>query len=203
MKFTVPNQLTLIRVALTPVFAYYFLQSDAKSTLIATIIFFLASFTDWYDGYIARRFNLITRWGQYMDPLADKILISTALVCFAVEDLVFWWIVITIIFRDTLITFLRSFALTIGKPIITSMFAKWKTFLQMFVTFAILVYINFPKLPSIHLSEVDNSWFLWTTILFLAVVLLTLVSGIHYMIVNREHLSALWRLLFKKLERDE
>ncbi len=203
MKFTVPNQLTIIRIALTPVFAYYLLQPDAKSILIATILFFVASFTDWYDGYIARRFNLITRWGQFMDPLADKILISTALVCFAVKGLVFWWIIIVILFRDTVITFLRSFALSIGKPIITSVFAKWKTFLQMFVTFAILVYINFPNLPSIRLAETENPWLLWTTILFLMVVLLTLISGIQYFIVNREHLSALWRRLFKQLERDE
>ena len=201
MKFTVPNQLTIIRIALTPVFAYYFLQPGADNTLIATILFFVASFTDWYDGYIARRFNLITRWGQFMDPLADKILISTALVCFAAKDLVFWWIIIVIVMRDAIITFLRSFALSIGKPIITSVFAKWKTFLQMFATFAILVYINFPKLPSIRLSDAENPWLLWTTILFLIIVLLTLISGIQYLVVNREHLSALWRRLSKQLER--
>ncbi|HGY54470.1 MAG TPA: CDP-diacylglycerol--glycerol-3-phosphate 3-phosphatidyltransferase [Caldithrix abyssi] len=203
MNFTIPNQLTLIRIALTPLFAFYFLQGKAESTLIATIIFFVASFTDWYDGYIARRFNLITRWGQFMDPLADKILISTVLVCFAIQDLVFWWMILVIVIRDAIVTFLRSFALSIGKPIITSVLAKWKTFLQMFATFAILVYINFPQLPSIHLADAENPWLLWTTLLFSVVVLLTTISGIQYLIVNREHLVALWQRLFKELERDD
>ena len=117
---TIPNQLTIIRMILTPVFVYLFIIDDPVYKLAASIVFFVAAFTDWYDGYFARRFQSITRWGQFMDPLADKILVSSALFVFAYLEYVFWWMIIIIISRDALITFLRSFALRIGKPIITS-----------------------------------------------------------------------------------
>ena len=148
MELNIPNQLTILRILLTPVFVLLFVNESPDLKLYATIIFLIASFTDWYDGYIARRFNMVSRWGQYMDPLADKILVSSALFVFAYTDYVYWWMIIIIVFRDVVITFLRSFALSIGRPIITSNLAKWKTFTQMGFIFAILLYINIStKLP--------------------------------------------------------
>lgn len=160
---------------------------------MASIVFFIAAFTDWYDGYYARRFQSVTRWGQFMDPLADKILVSSALLVFAFMHYIYWWMVIIIITRDAIITYLRSFALHIGKPIITSNVAKWKTFIQMGFVLGFLIYINIPGLPSVHLSDVKNPWLLWTTITLLVVVCLTLYSGTHYLIVNRSHLFELVR----------
>lgn len=197
MIFNIPNQLTLFRILLTPVFVYLFIQDNQNLKLIASIIFFLAAFTDWYDGYFARRFQSVTRWGQFMDPLADKILVSSALVVFGYLNYVFWWMVIIILLRDGIITFLRSYALVIGKPIITSAVAKWKTFLQMGFVFAFLIYINIPNLPNITLDAVEQPWFLWTTITLALVVILTMISGVHYLIVNRSHIVELARNFVK------
>lgn len=193
MKFNIPNQLTIFRIILTPVFVVLFIETDPSYQLMASIVFFIAAFTDWYDGYYARRFQSVTRWGQFMDPLADKILVSSALLVFAFMHYIYWWMVIIIITRDAIITYLRSFALHIGKPIITSNVAKWKTFIQMGFVLGFLIYINIPGLPSVHLSDVKNPWLLWTTITLLVVVCLTLYSGTHYLIVNRSHLFELVR----------
>jgi CDP-diacylglycerol--glycerol-3-phosphate 3-phosphatidyltransferase len=203
MQLTIPNQLTILRIFLTPVFVWFILKEELLYTHIATIIFFFASFTDWYDGYFARRYNLVSRWGQFMDPLADKILVSAALFVFAHQNYAKWWMVILVVFRDFLITFLRSFALSIGKPIITSTFAKWKTFTQMGFIFSLMIYVNFPQLPEVRLNIVNNPWGQWTTITFSVVVLLTILSGVHYITVNLTHIIELWRrvialLSFKK-----
>lgn len=196
MKLTVPNQLTIIRIILTPVFIFYMLKNDQSSLLIASIVFFVASLTDWYDGYIARRFHQTSRWGQFMDPLADKILVSSALAVFAWLDYIYWWMVILVIIRDLLITLLRSFAIYIGKPIITSVLAKWKTFLQMGFVFALIIYLNIPGLPELKLSLQEQPYFIWTTISFSVVVILTTLSGIIYLIVNRSHWIELFRRAF-------
>lgn len=193
MKFNIPNQLTIIRIILTPFFIFLFIEDAPVYKLAAAIIFFVAAFTDWYDGYFARRFQSVTRWGQFMDPLADKILISSALFVFAYSDYVYWWMIIIIIARDALVTYLRSFALHIGKPIITSVVAKWKTFLQMSFVFAVLIYINIPGLPSVNFNDVAYPWRLWTTWTLAIVTGLTIFSGIHYLIVNRSHLIELGR----------
>ena len=142
MKLTIPNQLTILRILLTPVFLYLFIQESVGQQLAGTIVFFVASFTDWYDGYIARKLNIVSRWGQFMDPLADKILISAAFFVLAYLKVLFWWMVWIIVIRDFLITFLRIFALNMGKSVVTSTFAKWKTFSQMGVLFFVLLYIN-------------------------------------------------------------
>jgi len=189
------NILTVSRIIITPVFAYFFLQSELSSKVGAVVLFFMASITDWYDGYWARRRNVITRFGQFLDPVADKILVSTALALFAWLDYVYLWMIIVIIARDALITTLRMFALYRGKVIITSVFAKWKTFVQMIFVFLLLIYICIPGLPDITLHYTYKDYFLWTTILALVVVLLTIASGIHYLIYNRSHLIELFRRL--------
>ncbi len=197
MKFTIPNQLTIIRIVLTPVFIVLMLQPDPSHRFWALIVYVFASLTDWYDGYIARRFNWTSRWGQFMDPLADKLLVSSALVMFAYLGYIYWWMVWTILIRDFIITGLRIFALYIGKSIITSIIAKWKTFLQMIFTFVLLLYMNIPGLPQIKLIAVDRPWLQWTTIGLALVVILTLISGIHYLIVNRSHVAELFRRLWQ------
>ncbi len=143
MKLTVPNQLTILRIALTPVFLYYFLQGTPRGQLISTVIFAIASLTDWYDGWYARRFGVITQWGQFMDPLADKLLVSSALVVFATMHYIKGWMVAIIVFRDVMVTIIRSYALWRGKPIVTHIVAKWKTFLQMVTIAMILIYVNY------------------------------------------------------------
>jgi CDP-diacylglycerol--glycerol-3-phosphate 3-phosphatidyltransferase len=193
MKLTVPNQLTILRILLTPVFLYFYLQSDPGQKIIGTVIFFIAAATDWYDGYVARRFNIITRWGQFMDPLADKILISAALIVFAYSGFLYWWMVWIIVLRDFLITFLRMYALHHGKSIVTSQAAKWKTTLQMTAVSVLLLYSNFDIDLVSHPPPYTN----WISITFVAVTLLTAFTGFQYLVENRSHVFEIWRRTFK------
>ena len=197
MKLTVPNQLTILRIILTPIFLYFFLQNTMEYKLIGTIIFMFAAATDWYDGYVARKFNVITRWGQFMDPLADKILISAALCVFAYLGYIYWWMVIVIVVRDFFITFLRLFALHLGKSIVTSYFAKWKTMVQMTAVIVLIIYLNFPNADIYQLDSLPPSYTHWTSLTFLVVTVLTFATGIQYLIENRGHLVELVRRALK------
>ena len=201
MKLTIPNQLTILRILLTPVFLYFFLQDTPEYKLIGTIIFIFAAATDWYDGYVARRFNIITRWGQFMDPLADKILISSALGAFAYLGYLHWWMVIVIVIRDFIITFLRMFALHLGKSIVTSNLAKWKTSIQMTAVFALILYLNFPSADIYQINPLPPSYSHWTTIVFLLVTLLTAYTGFQYLIENRTHMYELFHRTRKIFHR--
>jgi CDP-diacylglycerol--glycerol-3-phosphate 3-phosphatidyltransferase len=189
MKWTLPNQLTILRIILTPVFIYYMPREAMQDKLIGTIIFLVAAATDWYDGYIARRFHLITRWGQFMDPLADKILISSAFCIFAYLGYLYWWMVVVIIIRDFLITFLRIFALQVGKSIVTSYMAKVKTFTEMTAVLLLLFYMNLPTAEIYHLMSYPPPYSHWISLLFLALTLLTVFTGIQYLIENRAHVQ--------------
>ena len=197
MSFAIPNTLTISRILLTPFFAYYFMQEIPEDKLVATIIFFIAAFTDWLDGYLARKLGYSTRVGQFLDPVADKILVSTALAVLAYTNYIYLWMVLIIIIRDVLLTALRIYAMQHGKVIITSSFAKWKTFFQMGYLFVILIYLNFPGLPDIKLLYSVKDYLMWSTISAAFVTLLTIASGIHYIYYNRSHIIEIFRRLTK------
>ena len=197
MRWTIPNQLTLLRIVLTPIFLYLFLQENSNEQLSASIVFSIAALTDWYDGWYARKFGVITRLGQFMDPLADKILVTSALIAFAVLDYVFSWMVWIIVVRDTIITANRIFALHIGKPIITNVMAKWKTAAQMLTIFMILIFINWHNQAYRNVQSYTAQYFDVIGISMLIVTLLTVLSGIIYIFENRELLSNIFRRLFR------
>jgi len=201
MKLTVPNQLTILRIFLTPLYLYFFLQDSFVAIRIGTFIYVCAAATDWYDGYIARRLNIVSRWGQFMDPLADKILISSALIAFAYLGYVYWWMVIIIVFRDFLITFLRMYALHRGKSIVTSYLAKWKTFIQMLAVFILLIYLNFPSAELYSLKKYPPGYSHWISIVYLSVTALTIISGIQYLIENRAHVVEIFKRTIKLIYR--
>jgi len=197
MLLKIPTLLTLSRIILTPVFIFYFLQESQSAKITATIIYFVASFTDWLDGYTARKLSHTTRLGQFLDPIADKVLVSSALFVFAYEDYLYFWMVIIIVVRDVLITALRMYALQHGKVIITSSFAKIKTFIQMGFVLILILYLTFPMLPNIKLSFTWTDWLMWPTILGAIVTILTAASGVHYVFYNRTHINE----IFKRLTR--
>ncbi len=201
MKLTIPNQLTILRIILTPLFLFLFTNQDTNYQLAGAIIFLIASATDWYDGYIARKLNIVTRWGQFMDPLADKILISSAFFAFAYLQMVLWWMVWIIVIRDFLITFLRIFALNTGKSVVTSTFAKWKTFSQMIVILVLLIYTNLINYNIVPLLENPPSYFNWISILMLVVIFITGFSGIQYIVENRSHLYEIYRRFLRIFNR--
>ncbi|RME91137.1 MAG: CDP-diacylglycerol--glycerol-3-phosphate 3-phosphatidyltransferase [Candidatus Hydrogenedentota bacterium] len=138
--WNIPNALTVFRVILIPAFIYFLLQPDSNSRLLALFLFILASITDFFDGYLARKWNQESAFGRFLDPLADKALVISAIVLFVVLDpQIPAWMVIVIVARDILITLLRWLAIRKGMEVKTSKFGKLKTAFQMFSIVLILV----------------------------------------------------------------
>jgi len=185
-----PNQLTTLRIILTPVFLFLFISGDPYLIRISFLVFIAAAITDWYDGWLARKFNYITNWGKFMDPLADKILTSTAFFAFVFLGILPLWMVIIIAVRDFLITFLRIYADYKKINFSTSRLAKVKTFIQLvFLYYLLFFYVlrtfetieqNYSNLFDILFNE---HLIYWTMFI---VTLITLFSGIKYIAANRK-----------------
>jgi CDP-diacylglycerol--glycerol-3-phosphate 3-phosphatidyltransferase len=186
---TPPNQLTLLRILLTPVFVGLVLSDDPVQRWWSIPTFVVAMLTDWYDGYVARRWGFVTRWGSTLDPFADKILISSTLFCYVILGLVPAWTVWVIVIRDVLITALRSYMESKGKTFNTSKMAKSKTFLQFVVVHYILLsHVAATSLPAGH------AWRSWAERLIdrsfvdpmmIVTAVYTLVTGVLYLLSNR------------------
>ncbi len=163
---------------------------------ISLIVFLIAAITDWYDGWLARKFNYITEWGKFLDPLADKILTSTAFLGFVFVGILDLWMVILIIIRDLLITGLRSYAEYRKVAFTTSYTAKWKTFIQMaFLYYLLLVYTARTFDPLYKGNENIFTHLLNSEIIFwlmLAITVFTVYTGIIYIISNRSLIKKLF-----------
>ncbi|HCY77899.1 MAG TPA: CDP-diacylglycerol--glycerol-3-phosphate 3-phosphatidyltransferase [Ignavibacteriales bacterium] len=193
---TLPNQLTVLRIILTPVFLYLFLSESPILIQISLVVFLIAALTDWYDGWLARKFNYITDWGKFWDPLADKILTSTAFFGFVMVGLLPLWMVLLIIIRDLLITLLRIYAESRGYNFVTSYYAKWKTVLQMvFLYYLLLLYVglNTTELYTGNESlfnQLLNKELIYFTMLIITVI--TVHSGITYLLQNKHLIKKLF-----------
>jgi CDP-diacylglycerol--glycerol-3-phosphate 3-phosphatidyltransferase len=191
-----PNQLTVLRIILTPVFLVLFLADEPILKQISLVVFIIAAITDWYDGWLARKFNYITNWGKFLDPLADKILTSTAFLAFAFQGVLEMWMVIAIIVRDFLITGLRMYSDYKGGSMSTSLSAKWKTFIQMaFIYYLLLIYTLMTIKPLIdnykHIFDVlTNTAFIYYAMLIVTVI--TLYTGVSYLYTNRRLLGKMF-----------
>ena len=139
-----PNKLTLFRVILIPFFVFFLLAPyfEGYGNYIAVAIFIVASITDFLDGKIARKYHLVTNFGKFMDPLADKLLVSSALICLVDLNKIPAWIVIVIIAREFIISGFRLVAADNGVVIAASYWGKFKTAFQM-VTVIVLI-LNIP-----------------------------------------------------------
>lgn len=158
-------------------------------------VFFIAALTDWYDGWLARKFNYITSWGKFWDPLADKILTSAAFMGFAFLDILELWMVIIIILRDILITSFRAYAEYRQIPFTTSYYAKWKTFIQIaFLYYLLIVYVG-RQTESIYTGNENtfsillNENLIYYTMLIITVI--TFHSGVSYLYKNKNLLIRL------------
>jgi len=184
-----PNQLTVLRIILTPIFLILFLSGDSFLIQISSVVFIIAAITDWYDGWLARKFNYITEWGKFLDPLADKILTSTAFMGFVIVGILSLWMVVLIIARDLVITLLRIYADYRKINFTTSKSAQWKTFLQMFFLYYLLLiytlktfnglYIHYPNIW----SRLFDPTLIYSIMLF--ITLFTVLTGIAYLFANR------------------
>lgn len=139
IELNLPNQLTLLRVLLTPLFVALLLADSPTSKQMSLAVFLIAALTDWYDGWAARRMGAISRWGKFFDPLADKVLSSAALLSYASLGFVSAWMVWIVVVRDFFMTGLRIYAEVKDQPIVTSKGAQAKTFGEFVVIYYILL----------------------------------------------------------------
>ncbi len=183
INVTLPNQLSILRIVLSPLFLYLFLSDNLLYKKISVGVYLIATITDWYDGWHARKFGVVTKTGIFLDPLADKILTSCAFIGFFLIGMMPLWMVILIVIRDIVITVMRSYSEMNGKTLPTSYIAKVKTFVQMTYIFAILV-LFFWSISTNDLStRVDIGVFLLSEYNFyamLVVTLLTVYTGVTY-----------------------
>lgn len=168
-----PNKITIGRVLMIPLFLILYLSAIPYGDYIAGSIFLVASFTDFLDGYIARKQNLITNFGKFIDPLADKLLVVSALICFVGRGAIAPWIVIIIIAREFIISGFRLVAANAGIVIAASPWGKFKTVAQMIM--CILLIFNFNMLIFSILEQV----FIYASLL------LTIISLVDYIFKNR------------------
>jgi len=194
---TLPNQLTILRIILSPVFLFLFLSDVIWMKQVSVLVYIIAALSDWYDGWLARKFNYITSWGKFWDPLADKILTSAAFIGFAIVELIPVWMVLIIVGRDVIITLLRVFADMKNYIFTTSYYAKWKTLLQMVFLYYLLILFVAQYTPEINLEYNDLILTLLNKqlIYFIALVvtIITFHSGILYIIRN-------WKIISKLLK---
>lgn len=168
-----PNKLTMFRVILIPFFVVFLLVDiTSVDNWIALAIFIVASLTDMLDGMIARKYNLITNFGKFMDPLADKLLVCSALVCLVELERIPAWVVIIIIAREFIISGFRLIASDNGVVIAASYYGKFKT------TFQILMIC-------LMIADIEAISMLTMVVMWIAVIL-TVVSLIDYLVKNKD-----------------
>ena len=173
MPMNLPNKLTMMRIILIPFFVFFLLTSFVPgSKWIALILFCIASLTDLADGKIARKYNLVTNFGKFMDPLADKMLVSSAFICLVSLHRIPTWIVLVIIAREFIISGFRLVASDNGIVIAASYWGKFKTTFQMFAI--ILLIMNLGG-SMVHILE---------QILIYIALILTIVSLVDYLAKN-------------------
>ena len=173
-----PNKLTTFRVILIPFFVFFLISPffDGYGNYIALAIFIIASLTDMADGKIARKYNLVTNFGKFMDPLADKLLVCSALICLIALDKIPAWIVIVIISREFIISGFRLIAAENGIVIAANYWGKFKTVSQMIMIILLLIDLG-------GVFDILEQIFIWLSLA------LTVISLITYIWQNRSVLS--------------
>ena len=173
-----PNKLTVARMILVP-FLVLFMLTDLggeANRYIALAIFVVASVTDWFDGKLARKYNLVTNFGKFMDPLADKLLVCSAMICFIELEKLPAWFVIIIIGREFIISGFRLVASDNGIVIAASYWGKFKTVSQMALIIVLIM-------------DLGGVWNVVGTVLTWVALLLTIVSLIDYIAKNKQVLT--------------
>lgn len=178
-----PNQLSVLRIILAPIFLILFLSDDDYDRKLSLVIYLIATITDWYDGIHARKFGLVSNFGIFIDPLADKILTSLAFFGFYKLGFMPLWMVILIVVRDIVITLVRSYHEYKGHTLKTSFIAKTKTFIQMTYIFIVIILVcltSFDIDESIKKMINDFLDSDLNYILLLIITVITVYTGISY-----------------------
>lgn len=174
-----PNKLTMFRVILIPFFVFFLLAPffEGYGNYIAVGIFVVASLTDFLDGYLARKHNLVTNFGKFMDPLADKLLVCSALICLIELKLIPAWVVIIIIAREFIISGFRLIASDNGVVIAASYWGKFKTTFQ--ILMVIVLMLQIPHTAFYVIGQV----LIWISLA------LTIISLVDYIVKNKNVLK--------------
>jgi len=180
MKMNIANRITLLRVALVPVFALLYLtdwMQDPLKAWVCLVIFVAASLSDFVDGQLARRMHIVTDFGKFMDPLADKLLVSTALICLTGAGVIPAWVSVILIGREFVISGFRLIAAEKGVVIAAGIWGKAKTLVQMIALIMLLA-----PIPAV--------WFrVCAMVLLYASVALSLISVADYIVRNKSVLE--------------
>ena len=173
MQMNLPNKLTILRVLMIPFFVLFMLMdiTGAADKWIAVAIFIVASLTDFLDGYIARKYNLVSNFGKFMDPLADKLLVSAAMICRVEMGRLPAWVVILIISREFIISGFRLIASDNGIVIAASYWGKFKTVFQMAMIIVLICNLG-------GVFVVIENILIWVSLI------LTVVSLVDYIVKN-------------------
>jgi CDP-diacylglycerol--glycerol-3-phosphate 3-phosphatidyltransferase len=170
------NKLTVLRILLVPIFLVFIAFNTSLGTILATIVFVVASLTDKLDGYIARSRNQVTTFGKFMDPLADKLLVTSALVSLVGLQVIPGWVAMIIIAREFAVSGLRTLAASEGVVIAASNWGKAKTVIQIVAIIAGLVTLSYDS----SIIEII------TKISMVLAVIITIISGVDYFYKNRD-----------------
>ncbi len=184
-----PNKLTMLRMFLIPVFMlFFYVDTIPYNMMLALIIFVVASVTDWVDGYIARKYNLITDFGKFMDPVADKLLTMSAMIAFIDVIGIPSWAITIILGREFIVTAMRIIAAEKGIVIAADKLGKIKTVVQMLWIIYVLLVCAIAPYFSVTGSDIDIGSTLlgYGNIGLWASVILTVVSGCNYIIRNKK-----------------
>ncbi len=189
-----PNKLTVGRIILVPFFVVALLANFPLNNAVALIIFIAASLTDMFDGKIARKNGLVTDFGKFADPLADKILVLAALLCFVQLGICDCVAVIIVLFREFSVTSIRLIAASKGKVVAANMWGKAKTVSQMIAIIAVIAMQIVLELPEVGLNFINAAtfepiFFVVGEILIWISVVFTIISGVVYIIQNRQFIS--------------
>jgi len=185
-QVNLPNSITLGRLVLTAVFIAAVTVGGTQAYTVGLVAFVLATFSDWLDGYLARKMNLVTSLGKLMDPLADKILVASAFVFFSSVDLCPVWVTAVIIAREFLVTGLRQIAVEKGVVMAADRLGKWKTTFQL--TFGITCMVSLIAEGDFWGGLSDPGGVLFGAALWGSLIL-TVLSGANYMMQGKKLLQ--------------
>ena len=194
-----PNKLTVLRIAIVPLMIATLLIGFPHHYLVSGLLFGIAALTDFFDGRIARKRNLITDFGKFADPLADKILVISALVCFAELSITSSVVAIVVLFREFAVTSIRLVAASSGKVVAANMWGKAKTVSQIIaiaVTFALqyiaeLMTMSITPVSADVLSQCTLVFYIVSNVCLWISAALALISGIIYIKDNREFIKTI------------
>ncbi len=182
-----PNKLTLFRVILIPIYMFFYLYNAIWASIAALFVFILASWTDRLDGHLARKYNQVTTFGKLMDPLADKILIMSAFICFVEKGVPYVnaAVVMIILARELIVTGIRLIAMGENAVIAASIWGKAKTVSQFVLCIAVMIFeitVNF-------IPEFTVIFDIATLVFVVVATALTVISGIDYIWKSRKYIT--------------